>query len=44
MKKPYREIEFELLEFCFTDIVMSNTVSQLDDNELPPDLAEELEP
>lgn len=36
MKKPYQEIEFELIELRITDSVMQN-LSDLDDNELPFD-------
>ena len=39
LKKPYQEIEFELITFHFSNEVMANP-SGLDDNELPPDLEE----
>lgn len=38
MKKPYKEIEFEFIEFKIKDALMTVTFSKLDDNELPPDI------
>lgn len=38
MKKPYQEIEFELVAFSINDTLMTVNFSNLDDNELPPDI------